>query len=101
MKILILSQYFWPENFKINNLSEYLSRRHNVEILTSIPNYPHGYIFKNFVKNPKKFDFYKKMKIYRAPQITRGKGSIIRIFFNYISFFIASFITSFFLKKKI
>jgi colanic acid biosynthesis glycosyl transferase WcaI len=100
MKILILSQYFWPENFKINNLSEYLSRRHDVEILTSIPNYPHGYILKNFAKNPNKFDFYKKMKIYRAPQITRGKGSIIRIFFNYMSFFITSFITSFFLKKK-
>jgi len=100
MRILILSQYFWPENFKINNLSEHLSKKHDVEILTSIPNYPYGYVFQNFRKDPKKFNFYKKMKIYRVPQITRGKGSKKRLFFNYISFIIKSFFRSFFFKKK-
>lgn len=100
MRILIFSQYFWPENFKINKISEYLSKKHDVEILTSIPNYPYGYIFKNFRKNPIKFNYYKKMRIYRVPQITRGKGSKIRLLFNYISFIVSSFFLTFFLKKK-
>jgi len=100
MRILILSQYFWPENFKINNISEYLSKRHNVEVLTSVPNYPYGHVFKNFQNKPNNFNYYKKIKIYRVPQITRGKGSVTRLFFNYISFLITSFLTSFFLKKK-
>ena len=100
MKILILSQYFWPENFKINNISEHLSKNHYVEVLTSIPNYPYGNVFKNFRKKPNNFNFYKKIKIYRVPQITRGKGSVTRLCLNYISFFITSFLKSFFLKKK-
>jgi len=76
MRILILSQYFWPENFKINNISEHLSKKHNVEVLTSVPNYPYGHVFKNFQNKPNNFNYYKKIKIYRVPQITRGKGSV-------------------------
>ena len=41
MKILILSQYFWPENFKINELALEL-KKHYVEVLTGVPNYPSG-----------------------------------------------------------
>ena len=50
MNILIVSQYFWPENFKINNLCEHLSKKHNVTVLTSYPNYPKGEIFPEFKK---------------------------------------------------
>ena len=54
MKVLILSQYFWPENFKINDLAIELSKKNDVEVLTGIPNYPSGEIDKNFLK-PKNF----------------------------------------------
>jgi len=41
MKVLIVSQYFWPENFRINDLAEELVERgHQVTVLTGIPNYP-------------------------------------------------------------
>ena len=50
MKILIVSQYFWPENFRINDLSSELSKRgHKVTILTGKPNYPEGRFNYEFV----------------------------------------------------
>ena len=51
MRILIVSQYFWPENFRINDIVEFFtSRGHNVDILTGYPNYPGGRIFENYKK---------------------------------------------------
>lgn len=52
MKILIVSQYFWPENFRVNDLvKELISRQHQVTVLTGIPNYPVGRVLKNTVSN--------------------------------------------------
>ena len=49
MNILIISQYFWPENFRINDLAVELSNRgHNITVLTGYPNYPEGIIFSEF-----------------------------------------------------
>ena len=46
MKILIVSQYFWPENFRINEISLSLKEKgHQVEVLTGVPNYPTGEIY--------------------------------------------------------
>ena len=51
MKILVVSQYFWPENFRINDLvKEWNKDKFQVEILTGIPNYPSGVIFENYKK---------------------------------------------------
>ena len=49
LKILIVSQYFWPENFRINELAlEFLKNGHNVTVLTGLPNYPMVKFIKNF-----------------------------------------------------
>ena len=46
MKILIFNQYFWPENFRINEIACALkSRGHEVEVMTGKPNYPEGKFF--------------------------------------------------------
>ena len=43
MRILIVSQYFWPENFRINDLAiELVNRGYKVDVLTGQPNYPEG-----------------------------------------------------------
>ena len=56
MKILIVSQYFWPEYFRVNDLVTELKKKDfEIEILTSYPNYPEGEIFKDFAINPKKY----------------------------------------------
>ena len=102
MKILVLSQYFWPENFRINDLVlEWKKKNYEVEVLTGFPNYPSGKVFRDFKKDKNNFKFYEDVKIYRVPVITRGDGSKIRIFLNYLSFFINSLFFSLFkLRKK-
>ena len=49
MRLLVVSQYFWPENFRINDLvGELLRRGHQVTVLTGLPNYPDGKVFQEF-----------------------------------------------------
>ena len=43
MRVLVVTQYFWPENFKINDLCDGLIERgHDVTVYTGLPNYPEG-----------------------------------------------------------
>ena len=102
MKILIISQYFWPENFRINEISEFFCKKGNeVEVLTGVPNYPEGEIYKEYKLNPEKFNNYKNAKIYRINNRPRYKGKKIDLFLNYTSFFFRAVFFCFFkLKKK-
>ena len=102
MRILIVTQYFWPEYFRINDLVEEFKKKDlEVDILTSYPNYPEGKIFKEFQKNPDKYSYFKNCKIFRVPQIPRGSGNLLNLVLNYISFVISSlFYSFFFLRKK-
>ena len=87
MKILIISQYFYPENFKINDIVLGLkSRGHNVSVLTGKPNYPNGRFFDNYSFAKKNFELWNDIKIYRSPVIPRGNGSGLNLLINYISF---------------
>jgi colanic acid biosynthesis glycosyl transferase WcaI len=102
MKILIVTQYFWPENFKINDLVLSLQERGNdVTVLTGKPNYPDGKFYSGYNFLNKKVEFYKGAKIVRAPLISRGDCSGIRLFINYVSFALfASFTAVFRISKK-
>ena len=86
MRILIVTQYFWPENFRINDLvSGLVDRGHQVTILTGKPNYPDGCVFSDFRKNPDDFSVYRNSQIVRVPMLARGRGDF-RLAMNYLSF---------------
>ena len=86
MRILIVSQYFWPENFRVNDLAAEMVRRgHEVTVLTGLPNYPDGAIFPDYAANPKGFIDYKGAQIIRVPLLPRGKGGM-RLMLNYLSY---------------
>ncbi len=86
MNILIVSQYFWPENFRINDLAQELaSRGHSVVVLTGVPNYPSGRVFEKYVENPDYFSLYGQVDVVRVPNTPRGTGSL-SLLSNYISF---------------
>jgi glycosyltransferase involved in cell wall biosynthesis len=88
MRILIVSQYFWPENFRVNDLVYELTRRgHSVVVLTGLPNYPSGKVFPAYRANPSKFALYEGANIVRVPVLSRGKGGF-RLLLNYLSFVI-------------
>lgn len=86
MRILIITQYFWPENFRINDIALGLKEKgHDVIVLTGIPNYPNGIFFNGYDKKTKDEE-WEGIKIYRSKLIPRGDGGGIRLFLNYISF---------------
>lgn len=90
MNILIVSQYFWPENFRINDLTlDWVRRGHTVTVLTGIPNYPTGKIFDAYRKNPEVFGNYEGARVLRVPMLPRGTGAA-RLFLNYLSFVIGA-----------
>ena len=102
MRVLIVSQYFWPENFRINDIAKFFtSKGYTVDVLTSYPNYPEGRIFENYKKNPNNFKTYFGSKIIRVPVVLRKKSTKFDLFFNYLTFILSSIIIgSFKLRKK-
>ncbi len=86
MRLLIVSQYFWPETFRINDLvAELVQRGHQVTVLTGIPNYPEGRIDPEFARDPSRFASYAGAEVVRVPIVPRGKSSV-QLVLNYLSF---------------
>jgi glycosyltransferase involved in cell wall biosynthesis len=86
VKLLILSQYFWPENFRINDVVEGLvSRGHAVTVYTALPNYPTGRFFDGYGWLGPFRERYKSAEVRRAPIIARGAGSGARLALNFAS----------------
>lgn len=86
MRLLVVTQYFWPENFRINDLvSELVSRGHQVTVLTGHPNYPAGEFFSEFLAAPDDFNQYAGAEVVRVRHTARGKGGV-RLMLNYLTF---------------
>lgn len=86
MRLLVVTQYFWPENFRVNDLvAELVRRGHEVTVLTGQPNYPVGEFFPEFVADPARFCRYEGCDVVRVPHTARGKGGV-RLLLNYFTF---------------
>ena len=98
--ILVVSQYFYPEQFRIIDIcNEWIKRGFDVTVVTGIPNYPEGRFFKgyNWFKNRK--EIWNGINIIRLPILPRGKNGIT-LFINYISFVIAGWFFTKFTRIK-
>ncbi len=99
MRVLVICQYYYPEQFRINDICETLVKEGNeVTVLTGLPNYPTG-------KIPKEYKFFRKRKerlhgvnIIRCFEIARRKGFLFRIL-NYISYAVSASCKALFIKK--
>ena len=86
MKVLIITQRYWPENFRINDIAESLaSFGYEITVLTGLPNYPIGYILDEYKHGKNRMQDYNGVHIVRAKEIERRKGVFFR-FLNYWSF---------------
>lgn len=98
--ILVISQYFYPEQFRINDIcEEWVKRGYKVTVLTGIPNYPQGKFYKGHSFFKKRKEIYKGIEIIRIPIIPRGNSSIM-LALNYLSFVVSGFFFSFFTRLK-
>lgn len=100
MHILVVSQCFYPENFRINDIcEEWIKRGHKVTVVTSVPNYPEGRFYPGYSWFKKRKENYKGIDIIRLPIIPRGHNSI-GLVLNYISFVTAGWWWKCFTKIK-
>lgn len=92
MKILVVSQYFWPESFRINDVVRSLQGLGcEVTVLTGAPNYPTGDVFPGFSawnlgRDRRNLDY----ELYRVPLAPRRRGRTINLVFNYLSFVVTA-----------
>ncbi|MEO7794166.1 MAG: glycosyltransferase family 4 protein [Thermoanaerobaculia bacterium] len=91
MNILLVSQYFWPERFRVNDLvTGWEERGHQVTILTGIPNYPVGKPYPGYSAFGPASERFGRSRVVRVPLIPRGGGGALRMASNYLSFAISA-----------
>ena len=89
MKILIVSQYFWPETFRINEVAASLREAGcDVTVLTGQPNYPDGVVFPGYRWWRVSRETHEGIPILRVPLVPRGRASAVKLVLNYLSFMI-------------
>ena len=100
MHILVESQFFYPEQMRINDICVSLVEKgHTVTVVTSIPNYPEGKYFKGYGLFSKRKETYKGISVIHLPVIPRGKG-FIGLTLNYISFVVSGWFFAHFTSLK-
>lgn len=102
MRILVVTQYFWPENFRITDLVLALKEKgHEVVVLTAMPNYPNGRLYDGYSWWEKRRDNMGDTPVFRVPIFLRRKSKSWHLILNYLSFVIsACIIGPYFLRGK-
>jgi glycosyltransferase involved in cell wall biosynthesis len=101
MRILVVSQYFSPEDFRINSIVESLvAQGMEVEVLTGKPNYPDGIIFPGYRLLGCGREQWKGATVHRVPLVPRGSKSYVGLILNYLSFVVCGSTFGAYLLRK-
>jgi glycosyltransferase involved in cell wall biosynthesis len=93
MNILVVSQYFWPESFRINDLVRaWTAAGHKVTVLAALPNYPAGRLFEGYSWRGPYQETWEGADVRRVPILTRGPKRGLRLIVNYASFVMAGIV---------
>lgn len=91
MRILVLSQHFWPEQFRITEVAQALAAAGGeVRVLTGKPNYPEGRLFAGYRAAGTQTEALGALLVHRVPLLPRGRGGAARLVGNYASFLAAA-----------
>lgn len=100
-RVLLVTQYFQPENFKCNDIAFELQRRgYDVTVLTAIPNYPQGKFFDGYGLFKRRSEVVNGVKVIRGFVIPRGKGGKIGLSLNYLSYLVSSCLIALYLSLR-
>ena len=90
MKILVVCQHYYPEPFRISDICEWLvSKGHEVDVITGVPNYPMGVVYDGYKDKSKRDEVINGVNVHRCFTIARRSGAVFRLL-NYYSFAISS-----------
>jgi glycosyltransferase involved in cell wall biosynthesis len=92
MRLLVISQHFWPESFRINTFVDALEGAGaQVTVLTGQPNYPGGVVFPGYrALSIKRERFGVATDVFRVPLVPRARANAIRLAANYVSFVVTA-----------
>ena len=100
MKILVVSQYYYPEPFRITDICETLVQKgHQVTVLTGLPNYPEGRVLDDYRRGRKRNETLNGVKVLRTFEIGRG-NSRLKLFLNYFSFAVSASLKALLMKEE-
>lgn len=100
MHLLVVSQYFYPEEFRINDICrEWVKRGYKVTVLTGIPNYPQGKFYDGYGFFKKRREKLEGIDIIRIPIVSRGKSQV-QLILNYLSFVVSGLCWKWFTRIK-
>jgi glycosyltransferase involved in cell wall biosynthesis len=101
VRVLVVSQYFWPEGFRINEVVRSLVEKGvEVDVLTGKPNYPEGAVFNGYRAGGCQVELWAGTTVYRVPLFPRGARSAWRLALNYLSFVASGLIFGPWLLRK-
>ena len=99
MKILVICQHYWPENFRVTEISEELVRRgHQVTALVGLPNYPTGNIPEEYRHHQNRRQVRNGVEIRRCFEIGRKPGKV-GLALNYVSYMLSACHQALWMKK--
>jgi glycosyltransferase involved in cell wall biosynthesis len=91
LNVLVFSQYFWPETFRINEVALSLKAAGaDVTVLTGKPNYPDGEIYEGWSSHGIQHERWRGIDVLRVPLRPRGRSSALGLALNYLSFIVSS-----------
>jgi glycosyltransferase involved in cell wall biosynthesis len=100
-KILIVTECFYPEEFKINDVAlSWRDKGYDVDVLTLSPTYPLGKVFPGYKNSFFQKDEYQGVNIFRVHAITGYRDSLIKKILKYVTFAIFGSIVALFIGKK-
>jgi glycosyltransferase involved in cell wall biosynthesis len=91
VRLLVVSQYYWPETFRITEVVQSLRALGcDVDVLTGQPNYPDGVVHPGYSAASLRTQIIDGLRIHRVPLVPRSRGSALRLVLNYLSFVVSA-----------
>ena len=100
-KILIVTECFYPEEFKINDVAlSWKNKGYDVDVLTLVPTYPLGRVFPGYKNSFFRKDEYQGVNIFRLRAVTGYRDSAIKKILKYVNFMVFGSIAAIFIGRK-
>jgi len=100
-KILIVTECFYPEEFKINDVAlSWKNKGYDVDVLTLAPTYPLGRVFPGYKNSFFRKDKYQGINIFRLRAVTGYRDSAIKKILKYINFMVFGSIAAIFIGRR-
>ena len=100
-KILIVTECFYPEEFKINDVAlSWKDKGFDVDVLTLSPSYPLGKIYPGYKNKIYSKCEWQGVNVYRLHAVLGYKESTFKKILKYVNFMILGSVVSLFIGKK-